>query len=36
VSYPSEAACKVGAKVTSAEIRKLGIGRVDCIPVVQP
>jgi hypothetical protein len=34
VTYPTEAACKAAAKLTSAHMAKLG--RADCIPVVQP
>jgi hypothetical protein len=34
VTYPSEDACKAGARVTAERMKKLG--RVDCLPVVQP
>lgn len=36
VTYPTEDACKAGLKVTGARIKQLGLGRADCLPVVQP
>lgn len=36
VTYPTEEACRAGMKVSGAQVKKLGLGRADCIPVVQP
>lgn len=35
-TYATQAACEASAKVTNHHMKKLGIGRADCIPVVQP
>lgn len=36
VTYPTEAACREAAKMTSASMKKAAIGRADCLPVMQP
>lgn len=36
ISYQTEAACNAAVKVTSLHMKKHGIGRADCVPVVQP
>lgn len=36
VTYPNEAACEASRKATADYMKKHGLGRADCLPVVQP
>jgi hypothetical protein len=36
VTYPNQAACEASAKTATAHLKKHGLGRADCFPVVQP
>ena len=36
LTYPTREACEASAKAATAHMKKHGLGRADCLPVVQP